>query len=218
MTTRTADQSTREGQPEKRAAILQAARELFARDGYDRTSMDAIAARAKVSKRTVYDYYGDKRGLLLAVVEAGGDALMVVLRKAVDAHLADDADIQTVEQLERALQGFALDLGDTVMTSNAYSVVLGLVSNNFEALKEDLAGHPMTCLPEETLAERLEHFARRNLLEITDPRLAADHFNALTTLLAYASVPGPAHVDPERARQSMKDGVHAFVRAYGVRG
>ncbi len=106
MTLRTA----REGSPEKRAAILEAARELFVRDGYDRTSMDAISARAKVSKRTVYDYYGDKQRLLLGVVEAGGDVLMVALERALEAHLADDAQIRTVPQLEQALKQFAVDL------------------------------------------------------------------------------------------------------------
>lgn len=48
-------------------AILQAARELFVSDAVERTTLDAVALRAKVSKRTVYDYYGDKRNLVLAV-------------------------------------------------------------------------------------------------------------------------------------------------------
>ena len=211
MTVRTA----REGSPEKRAAILEAARELFVRDGYDRTSMDAISARAKVSKRTVYDYYGDKQRLLLGVVEAGGEVLMVALERALKAHLADDAGIATVPELEQALKRFAVDLAATIMDSAAYTVVIGLVRNNFDALEEQLAGHPMTSVPEERLAERLEHFTRQGLLEIPDARLAADHFNALTTLLAYA---GPDRTDSERARVSMENGVHAFIRAYAVRG
>jgi AcrR family transcriptional regulator len=38
----------------KRDAIVQAATELFLDAGYGAVSMDAIAARARVSKRTVY--------------------------------------------------------------------------------------------------------------------------------------------------------------------
>ena len=41
---------------------------LFARDGYERTSVDAIAAEAGVSKRTVYSHYGDKENLFLLVL------------------------------------------------------------------------------------------------------------------------------------------------------
>jgi TetR/AcrR family transcriptional repressor of mexJK operon len=214
MTVKTADRSPREGSPAKRAAILAAARELFVRDGYDRTSMDAISARANVSKRTVYDYYGDKQRLLLGVVEAGGEVLMAALERTLAAYLADDAGITTVPQLEQALKRFAVDLGVTIMDSAAYTVVIALVRNNFDALEEQLTGHPMISLPEERLAERLEHFTRQGLLEIPDARLAADHFNALTTLLAYA---GPDRTDPETARLSLENGVHAFIRAYGVR-
>lgn len=217
MTVRTADRSPREGSPEKRTAILNAARELFLQDGYDRTSMDAISARAKVSKRTVYDYYGDKRRLLIGVVEAGGEVLMESLRRALDAHLADSVGIQTVPQLEQALQDFALDLGSTVMTSATYVILIDLVRSNYAALEPELREHPMSYMPEQALAERLEHYTEQGLLDIEDSRLAADHFNALTTLLAYASVPGPAYADSHRAQQSMKNGVHAFVRAYGAR-
>jgi TetR/AcrR family transcriptional regulator, mexJK operon transcriptional repressor len=49
------------------------------------------------------------------------------------------------------------------------------------------------------------------------PRLAADHFNALTTLLAYKSQPDPAKADLDRVRQTMIDGVHAFIRACAAR-
>jgi TetR/AcrR family transcriptional regulator, mexJK operon transcriptional repressor len=40
----------------KRDAIGRAALTLFASDGYERTSVDAIAAEAGVSKRTVYSH------------------------------------------------------------------------------------------------------------------------------------------------------------------
>ena len=44
----------------KQTAILDAAERLFVADGYELTSVDAIAAAAGVSKRTVYDHFGDK--------------------------------------------------------------------------------------------------------------------------------------------------------------
>ena len=51
----------------KRAAILDAAEALFVSDGYELTSVDAISARAGVSKRTVYDHFGDKLTLFRSV-------------------------------------------------------------------------------------------------------------------------------------------------------
>src|SRR6201996_2417240 len=54
---------------EKRAAVLQAAKRLFTTQGFDGTSMDAIAAAAGVSKLTVYSHYQDKERLFAAAVE-----------------------------------------------------------------------------------------------------------------------------------------------------
>ncbi|GGL01758.1 transcriptional regulator [Sphaerisporangium melleum] len=45
-----------------------AASELFLSEGYARVSVDAIAARAKVGKQTVYSHFGNKEQLFLAVV------------------------------------------------------------------------------------------------------------------------------------------------------
>ena len=48
-------------------ALVDAARELFARDGYDATSLDAVAARARVTKGAVYHHFEGKRQLFEAV-------------------------------------------------------------------------------------------------------------------------------------------------------
>jgi TetR/AcrR family transcriptional repressor of mexJK operon len=67
------------------------------------------------------------------------------------------------------------------------------------------------------LTERIAHFVDVGLLDTNNPRLAADHFSALTVLLAYERQPVPATADPEKIRQTMVDGVHAFIRAYATR-
>jgi AcrR family transcriptional regulator len=48
--------------------ILAAAGELFLQHGFDATSMDAIAARGRISKRTLYSRYPDKSSLFNAVI------------------------------------------------------------------------------------------------------------------------------------------------------
>ncbi len=52
----------------KRAEIVDAAAELFVRDGYDATSMSALAKRAGVTPNTIYWYFDDKDAVLVAVV------------------------------------------------------------------------------------------------------------------------------------------------------
>jgi AcrR family transcriptional regulator len=55
---------------EKRALILDAARNLFAQSSFNGTSMDAVAAAAGVSKLTVYSHFGDKDNLFREVIRA----------------------------------------------------------------------------------------------------------------------------------------------------
>jgi AcrR family transcriptional regulator len=50
------------------AALLDAARELFAQDGYAATSLDAVVARAGVTKGALYHHYDGKRELFRAVL------------------------------------------------------------------------------------------------------------------------------------------------------
>ncbi|GGM01588.1 MULTISPECIES: TetR/AcrR family transcriptional regulator [Micromonospora] len=52
-----------------RAAILRAARERFAADGYERATIRAIAADAKIDPSMVMRYYGSKEGLFAAAAE-----------------------------------------------------------------------------------------------------------------------------------------------------
>jgi TetR/AcrR family transcriptional regulator, mexJK operon transcriptional repressor len=54
----------------KRAAVLAAAQRLFISNGFGRTSMDAIAEAAGVSKLTAYKYFGSKQELFAQSVAA----------------------------------------------------------------------------------------------------------------------------------------------------
>ncbi|MBO9489532.1 TetR/AcrR family transcriptional regulator [Endozoicomonas sp. G2_1] len=53
----------------KRLAILNAAQDEFNEKGYAGVSMDAIAKRAEVSKRTVYNHFPSKEALFQAIVK-----------------------------------------------------------------------------------------------------------------------------------------------------
>lgn len=178
--------------------------------------MDAVAARAQVSKRTVYDYYGNKERLLFGVVEGARDSLLRSLHEALSQHLSDEAQIRDAEELEQALVAFAMELATTIIVSSDYATAHGLMKEHrsqYPALESLL----LSAAPEEAIAERLGHFHGAGLLDAPDARLASDHFAALTILLAYDNQPDPASADPDQVRRSMTEGIRAFMRAYTAR-
>ncbi len=204
-----ATKGIREGSAAKRAAILAAARELMLADGFERTSVDAIAARAEVSKRTVYDYYGDKRTLLRSVVETTADSLLTAINRAMSDNLRD------VDDLRSALVGFALDVTTSAIGSSDYSALIRLVSTeeaNLSELHDNWASEP-----EDTLADRFQEFERLGLLDVPKPRVAADHFVALTLMPTANTIGFPIRQNDATTRQIIDDGVDAFLRAYGPR-
>lgn len=71
---------------EKRQRYLASAIELFLEQGYDNTNMGQLIDRCGGSKLTLYNYFGDKQGLLRAVVaeltEPSGETLALPLPDA----------------------------------------------------------------------------------------------------------------------------------------
>jgi AcrR family transcriptional regulator len=61
------------GSPDARQAVLDAALDLFAERGFERTTMRAVGIRAGVDPALIYHYFGDKDGLLAAVITPPAD-------------------------------------------------------------------------------------------------------------------------------------------------
>ena len=74
--------------------ILEVATDLFLTHGYGATSIEAIAQRAQISKRTFYHRFDDKAVLFSAVVHRIIDRL----RPAADVPLVEGANLQEVLQ------------------------------------------------------------------------------------------------------------------------
>ncbi|MCM2294125.1 TetR/AcrR family transcriptional regulator [Allorhizobium sp. BGMRC 0089] len=55
----------------RRDEIISAAKELFARQGIDATTMADIAAACGISAPTVFNYFGSKDGVLIALISEG---------------------------------------------------------------------------------------------------------------------------------------------------
>lgn len=88
--------STRSPDPEsRRGAILAAARGVFARKGFGDTTVEEIAATARIAKGTVYLYFRSKRDLYAAVLTDG----VAELSAAVTARMGE---ARTLERKVRA--------------------------------------------------------------------------------------------------------------------
>ncbi|MGV2919071.1 TetR/AcrR family transcriptional regulator [Streptomyces alfalfae] len=210
-TTKTPTTKTlREGSSRKRAAILTAARELFLADGFDRSSVDAIAARAEVSKRTVYDYFGDKRTLLQAVVDDVGQSLIATIGRILDDTLTDPAESA---DLEDVLVTFSTRIATDMLGSAEHATLRRLVRAQ-TGHPPDRSENPMADTPDEALAERFAAFAAAGRLDVPDPRLAADQFIALTFGVALNRYGSANAAEDPRVQPLIVEGVRTFLRAY----
>ncbi len=82
--------------PDKKERILAAATELFSRWGYNKTSLDEVAAKARIAKATIYYYFPSKERLFIAAFSAKAEELFAKL----------DAEIESAESFEDKLSCF----------------------------------------------------------------------------------------------------------------
>ena len=69
---------------ETRDLILTQALELFAARGYDAVGVQELALAAGVTKPTLYHHFGNKEGVLAALIAQGGGPLLTKLRAATE--------------------------------------------------------------------------------------------------------------------------------------
>jgi AcrR family transcriptional regulator len=88
-----------------RARLLAAGRAVFAEVGYQKATLDAIAARAGFSKGAVYSNFAGKDDLFLALLQHEAGEMGDALSSALDDGSLDDA----LRQLAAAVVGWARD-------------------------------------------------------------------------------------------------------------
>ncbi|RJF87356.1 TetR/AcrR family transcriptional regulator [Oleomonas cavernae] len=198
----------------KRQAILGAATDLFLQHGYLGTQMDEVAARAAVSKQTVYKQFVGKEALFVEIVSSmtrvAGDK---VQREISELGERDDPGKELLAYAERQLT--------VVLTPRLMQLrrlVIGEASR-FPALGKALhEGGPARAIA--GLASAFARWSARGLLRVDDAPRAAAQFNWLVMgepvnramLLGDAAIPGPAAL-----RRQAADGVRVFLAAYGTR-
>lgn len=198
----------------KRRAILTAATEVFLRHGYLGASMDEVAARAAVSKQTVYKQFGDKERLFAEIV-------LGTTAELVDGLARSYADtLEAAADAPRAFRALAARFLDT-LTQPAVLQLRRLVIAEADRFPDICAawfdeGFDRALV---LLGESMTRLADRGLLrELADPTLAAYQFAGLLMYEPMNQVmfagtrarPDPAELDHIADRA-----VDAFLAAYG---
>lgn len=194
---------------EKRAAILAAASQLFLELGFERATVDRIAAAAGVSKLTVYSHFADKEGLFVALIACKCDEHFEA------GEFVDLAPLGVREALRRIAGAFLkLMFHPDVIAMHRVLMSSASAATHMNQLFWDAGPAPTLA----ALARLLERFDADGALRIADPARAADQFFAmlkgaehLRTVLGVGEIPAGAELD-----ELAEDTVSMFMRAYGV--
>jgi AcrR family transcriptional regulator len=81
---------------QRRAEILEAAKELFYEKGYQNTTIDEIAARSEYGKGTIYLYFQGKDDLYVSIIEAGYAELEDRLNEAIKGKRNSEQKIKAI--------------------------------------------------------------------------------------------------------------------------
>ena len=196
------------GWQRKHDAIAAAALVLFARDGYERTSVDAIAAEAGVSKRTVYSHYGDKESLFLLVLRETYDTMRQRIGDIADRNLRD------VTEVRPALTACIREIVRTITRAPERATLARLLVSeapHFPVILD--LWHNQGIVP--LIAEPLAKLAAAGLLDTDDPAQAAEHLNALTIgQVSSKSMMGTIELTESETDRIVTSGIAAFMRAY----
>ena len=182
------------GSPDARRAVLDAARELFAELGFERTTMRAVAARAGVDPALIYHYFGDKDGLLFAALQPPVDAATVF------AGLAGAGD-RTGEELVRRLIGLWEDRPE-IREQMVAILRTGLSYDRASRLLRDiLSSFILAALGDVLAGDRRE-------LRVA---LIGSHIGGLMLARYILEVPGAAAASPEDLVQAVGPTVQRYL-------
>jgi AcrR family transcriptional regulator len=195
---------------DKRRAILAGALTVFARDGYTRASIDAIANTAGVSTRTIYNHFADKAELFQTVIQES-------------ATRAADAQITVIDRYLRKMTNLEADL---IEFGCAFAAPATAEQSEHFALVRQInaeAGH----IPQEAIdawqetgplrvrrevAGHLRRWTEQGLLLAEDPDRAAVH------LLLLISTGNPSYrgamPTEKQIAETVTSGVRAFLYGY----
>ncbi|WP_051342938.1 TetR/AcrR family transcriptional regulator [Pseudonocardia spinosispora] len=210
------DSRPRRGRAPKRAAILDAARRVFGRDGYSRTSIDAIAGEAAVSTRTIYNHFEGKEQLFAVVLKSSATQVAETFETTLRSELGDEPSSATRLEADLVVIGRAL-LRQSLDHPEHFAMIRQITAEapHFPdaVLRDWRDAGPLRV--RRAVADRLAAFARQGLLREVEPFRAAGHLVALTSAeltsqyRPWGDPPTDAEVD-----DALRAGVAAFLHGY----
>ncbi|MGN6753357.1 MAG: TetR/AcrR family transcriptional regulator [Intrasporangium sp.] len=154
--------------PQRREQLVDVGRALFADKGFEATTVEEVASRAKVSKPVVYEHFGGKEGLYAVVVDREIQSLLGRITTALDEgtsarNLLERATMALLDYIESSTEGFRILVRDSPP---------GQSTGSFASLLGDVAAHVEHLLAVE--------FKARGL----DPKSAPIHAHMLVGMVA----------------------------------
>jgi len=195
-----------------RAALVDAARTLFLRQGYAGTTMEEIAALAGLTKRTVYNNYVDKDALFGRIVED-----VIAYAEEFAGGLREDFTVGiTAANLRATLDDLGRRLALAIVRPEVVALRRLLIgeARGFPALATEYFDRaPGQVI--EALASGFGHLGRAGLLRLGDPRRAAAQFaylvagEPLDRAMLVGTTPPRKHVIA-----CAREGVRTFLARY----
>jgi len=192
----------------KREDIIEAAVREFKSRGFRATSMDRIAATAKVSKRTVYNHFASKEILFQAITQELCDRVMQVSEHSYDPGIPVKTQLHRIAEQEIALliSTEFLDMARMITSESLASPEL--TRTNFETFQDAGIG----------MVEWLRQASNDGKLSVPDAVMAGKQFLALIeTFALWPQLYGIKPVPTKQQQETIIDSaVEMFLCTYGV--
>jgi len=184
----------------KRVAILRGAKTVFLKSGFEDTSMDEVAARAGVSKMTVYRHFGSKEELFAGVITDLCNRIV-----------AEELERLFEQTPDEALRGFARRMIDIVFdpdTIELHRIVIA-ESRRFPQLgRMFYTSGPQVCI--EVLARYFRQSRDDPRFRIADPTRSAEEF--LELLRGYGHLRVLLKIDKALTKREIDRRIRGAVR------
>ena len=193
----------------KREAIVAAATRAFFDRGFAAASIEQVAADAGVSKVTVYNHFGDKRGLFVAAVEAQCEMMrhhfsigeipagtlrerLTAIGEAMVAFLSRDEMVQFERRIAAETESEP-GIGEAFLAAGPHRM-------------------------KSAFSKFLAALHQAGELRVDDPDLAAEQFASMAKGMGDLERRFGQSSDPARNRERIEGAVDVFCRAYAIGG
>jgi len=202
-----ADQGVRRGR--KFDQVLDGARKIFLRDGFERASVDDIAREAGVSKATIYAYFPDKQLMFLEVARSECH------RQTEAAEAMVEGDVPVLVALTIAAERIvAFQISD--FGQRMFRIVVG-EGERFPGLGRQFFDFGPGLI-HTRLVHHLRCYVESGALRIDDVDLAADQFAQLCKATIHEKLlfGFDEAITPELAQRTVRGAVDMFLARYGT--